>query len=121
MTYRADTDEEMIPRFSGPKDYQNPKDQSRLKKQLIEIRTLMLDGAWRTVKEIKEKLGYEENSIQAQLRNLRKPEYGGWIVYRKRNDLGVSEYQVKLPVKKPVLQAEMFSPAQVTDYQNFLD
>jgi len=37
-----------------------------------------------------------ENSIQAQLRNLRKPEFGRHAVERRRRDQGnVSEYQLQ--------------------------
>lgn len=122
MTYRADTGEEMRTSriMPGPQDYKNRQDQSRLNRQHLDIRNLMLDGGWRTVKEISDKLSYPETSVSAQLRHLRKPEFGGWEVSRRRRkDSQVSEYQVLLPVKKQDSQKEMFSLGQISGYQNF--
>lgn len=125
MTYRVDTDEEIIQRpfrgsMPGPKDYKTLQDQSRLNRQHEDIKALMLDGCWRTVQEISQILSYAENSVSAQLRHLRKPEFGGWLVYRRRRkDTSLSEYQVKNPVKKPDFQMALPGIPQVTDYSNF--
>lgn len=49
--------------------------------QLTKIRDLMLDGEWRTVLEIETLTGVQKGaSVSAQLRNLRKPQFGGWEV-----------------------------------------
>ncbi len=61
--------------FKGS-DYDSTYDQKRLTGQLRRIWDLMIDGQWRTCAEIHAALGYPENSIQAQLRNLRKKEFG---------------------------------------------
>lgn len=71
------------PNFSGPV-YDEQLDHERLSKQHERIRDLMIDGVWRTVAEIAGVTGYPENSIQAQLRHLRKPRFGGWIVEKQR-------------------------------------
>ena len=107
MSYRADTEEEMVSRLPVPKDYKTPQDHTRLARQHRDIKDLMLDGCWRTVKEISEKLSYPEPSVSAQLRHLRKPEFGAWLVSRRRRkDAGVSEYRV-LPQKINIVQMEL--------------
>lgn len=123
MTYRADTGEEMVIASSFPKvmpcpeDYMNRQDQSRLNRQHEDIKALMLDGAWRTVKEVSQLLNYDENSVSAQIRHLRKPQFGGWLVLRRRRkDVGVSEYSVKSPVKKCDFQMALPGIPQVPDY-----
>lgn len=82
--------------FPTPDDYNTREDQKRLSRQHIAIRELMLDGVWRTVEDIS-KLTQEPNlcSISAQLRHLRKPEYGGYVVSRrKRFGTNQSEYRM---------------------------
>ena len=71
------------PHFNGP-EYRGPLDFSRLKNQHDRIRAFMLDGRWRTVAEIAAATKDPENSIQAQLRHLRKRRFGAFIVSRRR-------------------------------------
>jgi hypothetical protein len=71
------------PNFSGPV-YEDNFDFERLALQQESIRNLMLDGQWRTVERIAATTGYPQNSVQAQLRHLRKPRFGGWIVEKRR-------------------------------------
>lgn len=107
MPYRADTDEEIVPRMPRPKDYQSGQDHTRLARQHRDIKTLMLDGVWRTVKEISEKLSYPETSVSAQIRHLRRPKFGSWTVNRRRRlNSAVSEYQLK--EKKVELAKDLF-------------
>jgi hypothetical protein len=84
------------PQFSGS-DYQPAFDFKRLRKQHENIRDLMLDGHWRTLREIAWILNYPESSISAQLRHLRRPKFGSFTVLkRSRGDRqrGLFEYQV---------------------------
>jgi hypothetical protein len=76
------------PNFSGPV-YDESADYKRLSFQHERIRDLMLDGKWRTIREIALRTCDPENSIQAQLRHLRKPRFGGFIVDRRRRSTGV--------------------------------
>lgn len=86
--------------FNGP-EYQPRRDFSRLKSQHDRIKYLMLDGKWRTVKEIHELTNDPENSIQAQLRHLRKLRFGGFIVDRRSVDgSALYEYRVLKPDRK---------------------
>lgn len=93
-------------RYPSP-DYLTDQDVKRLDLQHKSIRDLMLDGQWRTFREIAEELNphWSEASISAQLRHLRKPKFGGYQVNRrKRTNSGLNEYQV---VHKKVFQYEM--------------
>lgn len=103
--------------FPAPEDYRGNEDQGRLKKQLEAIKSLMLDGEWRTVTEVFEITGFPETSISSQFRHLRKPEYGAYRVERRRRKdaagkAGVSEYRVLLPVSE-VLQTDFFGHSQI--------
>lgn len=94
----ADSTQADLP-FSGPA-YDPAKDQTRLSNQHLQIRETMLDGEWRTLKEISALLGYPESSVSAQLRHLRKPRFGSYVVERRaRGDRskGLFEYRVLGP------------------------
>jgi hypothetical protein len=83
-----------LARYEGPVD---PKiDQDRLMGQTREIHDLMIDGKRRTLAEIEDITGFPQSSISAQLRHLRKPRFGGFIVnkYRRYEDKGVWEYEL---------------------------
>lgn len=83
-------------RFDGP-EYRPEHDQKRLVGQCLRIRDLMLDGSWRTVSEISFHTGDPEPSISAQLRHLRRPRFGSYIVERRARGNragGLYEYRV---------------------------
>lgn len=75
--------------FSGS-DYVAERDHEALANQIDRVRVTMGDQKWRSVaslqRRIQERYGITdpENSLQAQLRNLRKPEHGGFEVLRDR-------------------------------------
>ncbi len=86
-------------RFNGP-EYTEADDRARLTGQICRVRSLMLDGAWRTVSEISEVTGDPQPSVSAQLRHLRKPRFGSYIVERRsRGDRkrGLFEYRLIVP------------------------
>ncbi len=67
--------------FAGS-DYVPKRDEERLTKQIDCIRTFVSDGVWRGVGQLAKELRraypkviFPENSVQAQLRNLRKLGY----------------------------------------------
>ena len=81
-------------RFDGPA-YKAAVDQARLTDQFGRILGLMRDGEWRTLRRIASLLGYPEASVSAQLRHMRKPRFGGYVVERSRNgDGGTWLYRV---------------------------
>lgn len=74
----------------------------------------MLDGFWRTLSEIARELGYPEASVSAQLRHLRKPEFGSYLVDKRRRKAqsSVWEYRVRRIVRGQMeMWAEQPAPA----------
>lgn len=80
-------------RFNGS-DYVPPRDDPRLTSQFLRVRSLMLDGRWRTLHEIAELCGDPEASISAQLRHLRKPRFGMFTVEKEYRGSGLYAYRV---------------------------
>ena len=82
-------------------------DEERLNEQTVRIYRLMNDGAWRTLAEISGATGDPEASVSARLRDLRKEDFGGFVVNRRRRGLvsaGLWEYQLQpagTPAKVP--------------------
>ncbi len=84
--------------FDGA-DYDRDLDELRLTGQLFEVWKVatnrISNGGWFTVDYIVQRTGFPANSVQAQLRNLRKPRYGAYLVERRRvTESGLSEYRV---------------------------
>ena len=83
-------------RFDG-KAYDPEFDRERLSKQIGRVYECMLSGQWRTLQEISMITGAPESSVSAQLRNLRKPRFGGMIINKRRRgeqSNGLWEYQL---------------------------
>jgi hypothetical protein len=78
----------------GP-SFEDEKDAARADKQHERIRDLMQDAKWRTLAEIGDATGDPHASISAQLRHLRKPQFGSYnIEKRRRADGGLWEYRL---------------------------
>lgn len=89
-------------KYNGP-DYDPALDDKRLTKQTGRIYDVMIGGLWLTLFEIATLTGDPESSISAQLRHLRKPRFGSYIVNKRRRGLpgnGLFEYQLLPPVKE---------------------
>ena len=73
----------------GP-TYDKATDGERLATQMETIlqyvRGMTLGGSWLTLKEIARDTGFPEASISAQLRHLRKPQFGSWRVEKQRRN-----------------------------------
>jgi hypothetical protein len=81
-------------RFNGPA-YDESKDYARLTGQIERVWNAMKDGQWRTVDQIVMLTGDPANSVQAQLRHLRKPRFGSYLVERRRvTESGLWQYRV---------------------------
>ncbi len=78
--------------FDGPED--DASREARLGRQLEDIRTLMLDGTWRTLEQIQQATGHPAASISAQLRHLRKARFGGYEMSKRHLGHGLYEYHV---------------------------
>lgn len=95
--------------------YDKRHDGARIHHQHEEIRDWMLGhSGWRTLAEISGALGYPESSVSAQLRHLRKPQFGSYQVpKRRRNRRGLWEYRVLRP-QAPKTISLFDQPRQVT-------
>jgi len=93
-------------RFNGS-DYNPALDNNRLSNQIGRIFTCMISGEYRTLSEIAEITNDHEASISAQLRHLRKPRFGGYIVEKRRRGVpssGLFEYRLLKPEKNNQLE-----------------
>jgi len=80
--------------------YDPEKDRERLTKQLVRVFTALRSGFWFTLREIENMTGDPQASISAQLRHLRKPEFGGYIIEKRRRGRdgnGTWEYRLRIP------------------------
>jgi hypothetical protein len=95
------------PGFNGP--YYDPaKDDDRLTKQHDRIKSVMMDGAWRTLAEIEKLTGDPPASISAQLRHLRKERFGSWNVEVRSRGIradGLYEYRLLPPTEDSAMSA----------------
>ena len=83
--------------------YDRERDHARLGRQLRAVRDLMLDGKWRTLSDIEWALTPAANaaSVSARLRDLRKPQYGGYTVDRRYVERGIWAYRLIVsPLRK---------------------
>lgn len=85
----------MRPSFNGA-DYNRLEDRERLTGQILRIYNLMKDGQFRTLGQIEEVTGDPQASISAQLRNLRKPRFGGHTVERMNCGGGLFSYRLMI-------------------------
>lgn len=84
------------PKFDG-ETFVAERDGHRLRCQLVDVRTLMADGKWRTLAEICSECGYPDTSIpgiSARLRDLRKLKFGAHSVERRYLHTGMWEYRM---------------------------
>jgi hypothetical protein len=79
-------------RFDGA-DYSPEADQERLGAQFMRIRDVMLNRPWRTLAEIEALTGDPQSSISAQLRHMRKPRFGAYVVSKRRRHEGGGTYE----------------------------
>lgn len=101
MAYDPESSRTMGPAF------QPQLDEARLERQHERIRDWMLSmTTWRTLAEIAAALGYPEASVSAQLRHLRKPQFGRYVVTKRRRADARWEYRVEKP--QPTGQQALF-------------
>jgi len=86
---------DLLAQFDGA-TYEPNRDGNRLRSQLQRVRVLMLDGHWRTLPEIAQRIGGSEAAVSARLRDLRKERNGGYTVNRRHIENGLFEYQVEV-------------------------
>lgn len=79
MGERGVTQLDLLPQFDGG-TFSPELDADRLTNQFQRVKTLMLDGKWRTLSEIHQQCGGSEAGISARVRDLRKARNGGYQV-----------------------------------------
>lgn len=81
------------PIFNGS-DIDMNRDAKRLSGQIKDIYDLMKDGQWRTLGAIEAATKHGQASISAQLRNLKKVQFGGHGLEKRHLGNGLYEYKL---------------------------
>lgn len=81
------------PHFDGA-DIQPARDDPRLTRQIARILALISDGEWRSLDSIAKATNSPHASVSAQLRNLRKPRFGGYKINRRYVSDGLYHYRL---------------------------
>jgi hypothetical protein len=77
----------------GP-TYDPALDEPRLTTQLERVKAYLSTHQWYTLAEIEAYTGYPQASISSQMRHLRKPKFGGYLVTKRRRTTGTWEYRL---------------------------
>lgn len=81
--------------------YEPVLDKVRLTGQLLAVYTIMKDGDWYTLKNLRLMIGKgTEAAVSARIRDLRKRKFGGFTVDRKRTDSGLFFYRLIVDRRK---------------------
>ncbi len=88
--------------------YESAVDRDRLKRQMDRVRDIMLSAnecnTWLTLDEIHNLTHYPTPSISAQLRHLKKPQFGSYLLEKRRRGKlksGLWEYRLRKPEVVP--------------------
>jgi hypothetical protein len=68
--------------------------------QMERVKAYLSTHQWYTLAEIEAYTGYPQASISAQLRHLRKPKFGGYLVEKRRRVTGGGTWEYKLSLDK---------------------
>ena len=82
-------------RFDG-ETFEKNLDGTRLTTQLERVEIIMFSVGWITLAELAQRTGGSQAGVSARLRDLRKPEFGGYTVVRRRAGGGLFEYRIGL-------------------------
>lgn len=88
--------------FDG-ETYEPALDETRLLGQLGQVRRLVSDGEWHTLRELAAGARGSEAGISARLRDLRKEKFGSFTIERRRAGApssGCFEYRMVLTAEK---------------------
>jgi len=78
------------------KTYEPGRDYVRLSGQNKKVFGLIVDGRWRTLREIADAVEGSETGVSARLRDLRKAKFGGYRVESESVGGGVWRYRLVL-------------------------
>lgn len=85
-----------VPRFDGA-TYNHEADHARLGDQMRKVLTAVIDGEWHTLAELAAATDAPEASVSARLRDLRKPQFGGYTLENNRGAGGTWRYRLHIP------------------------
>lgn len=74
--------------------YDHARDARRLAGQHARVLAYMRHGRWATLSQIATNTGDPEASVSARLRDLRKPQHGGYKIERRYVCRGLHEYRL---------------------------
>lgn len=83
-------------RFDGPIETDEAGRCERLGGQLADIFQAIQDGGAYTLEDLHRITGHPAASISAQLRHLRKKQFGGFVVTKKHKGRGLYVYRLRL-------------------------
>jgi hypothetical protein len=78
----------------GGSTYNPALDHERLSTQLEKVKAAVTGGEWWTLSELSMLCDGSEASISARLRDLRKPQFGGYSIERYRVNGGLFKYRM---------------------------
>ena len=83
-------------RFDGPTEVDEASRCERLGAQLADIFQAIQDGGAYTLEDLHRITGHPAASISAQLRHLRKKQFGAFVVIKKHKGRGLYVYRLAL-------------------------
>jgi hypothetical protein len=86
------------PEFYGA-GFDPDKDAERLRSKQAQIKSIMVDEKWHTLRELSEATSTPEASVSAHIRCFRRPSHGGHIVDRRRVE-NYYEYRLNIQTKE---------------------
>jgi len=81
-------------------DYDAPRDRERLSSQQTKVKSAALlfsRHGWWTMAELSEYVDGPPASVERQVRYMRKPEFGGYVVEKRHVAGGTFQYRVLAP------------------------
>lgn len=82
-----------IQRFNGS-DYVHDRDAPRLTAQIGRVFAAVRDCQWHSLDELARITGDPHASVSAQLRHLRKPRFGQWVIEKEYRGNGLYVYRM---------------------------
>ena len=73
--------------------FNRSRDRKRLDTAMERVFAVLKDRQWHTLRELADKAGCSETCASARVRDLRKPQHGGWTVAREYVDAGLWRYK----------------------------
>ena len=103
MTNINDQHPSLLPKYVG-ETYAKHLDETRLDTQIAKVYRMMKRSSWTSLAVLSTQCDCSEASVSARLRDLRKPQWGGHDIDKKRMEGGLWAY--KMTSDKPLLDGK---------------